>query len=446
MPRLKKRLPSYRLHKATGYAVVTLGGHDYYLGEHGSPESLDAYKRLISEWTASGPSVSAASTGATAPTGDLRICELLAAFYEHANTYYLKDGKPTGETANVKHATRPLQQLYGMLPVAEFGPAALKAVRQTMIEARLSRRVVNGRINRIRRVFKWGVENELVPATILHALQAVSALRAGRSEARETGPVRPVPETSVSAILQLVTPQVRAMIELQQLTGMRPNEVTVMRPIDIDRTQRTWTYCPARHKTQHHGIERAIHLGPKAQAILKPYLKRPAHAYLFSPKDAVKNLRDRLRLGNNPPKKRRLHPKRVAGHRYTRRSYYSAIARACEKAGIEIWGPNRLRHSAATFLRKRYGIEAARVVLGHWLSAAYAEFPEAIMTRVSPHSWDANEFVRWHELQWKRSVPKLLSKLSASARPASPLPSAASRLAMFCVTRIDAHRELRQVV
>ena len=29
------------------------------------------------------------------------------------------------------------------------------------------------------------------------------------------------------------------------------------------------------------------------------------------------------------------------------------------------WSPNRLRHSAATHLRKQFGIEAARVVLGH---------------------------------------------------------------------------------
>lgn len=29
------------------------------------------------------------------------------------------------------------------------------------------------------------------------------------------------------------------------------------------------------------------------------------------------------------------------------------------------WSPNQLRHNAATYLRKQFGIEAARVVLGH---------------------------------------------------------------------------------
>ena len=380
MPKLVKKLPSYRLHKVSGNAVVTVGGRDHYLGTHGSPESIDAYKRLIAEWTTAGPAAAAANNAASANGVDFRICELLSAYLEYAERYYVKDGEPTGEAKNVKEATRQLQEFYGMTRVADFGPTALKTVRQKMIDTKLSRRVINFRVNRIRRVFKWGVENELVAPDILHALQAVAALRAGRSEARESGPVRPVSEETVNAILPHVTPQVRAMIELQQLTGMRPNEVTAMRPMDIDRSLTTWVYRPARHKTEHHGIERLIYLGPRAQAIVTPYLLRPVESYLFSPKEAVKQSRDRLRRGNNPPKKRRPRPKRVPGNRYTRRSFYYAIKRACKKAKVEVWGPNRLRHSAATYLRKRFGIEAARVVLGHRSSAVtevYAELDRA---------------------------------------------------------------------
>lgn len=380
MPKLVKKLPSYRRHKVSGHAVVTLNGRDHYLGPHGSPESVDAYKRLIAEWTTAGPAATAATNAESTAAADFRICELLAAYLEYAERYYIKDGEPTGEAKNVKEATRQLQELYGMTPVADFGPTALKTVRQKMIGTKLSRRVINFRVNRIRRVFKWGVENELVAPGVLHALQAVAALRAGRSDARETGPVRPVSEETVNAILPHVTPQVRAMIELQQLTGMRPNEVTAIRPMDIDRSRTTWVYRPARHKTEHHGIERVIYLGPRAQAIVTPYLLRPVESFLFSPKEAVKQSRDRLRKGNNPPKKRRPRPKRVPGNRYTRRSYYYAIKRACKKANVEVLGPNRLRHSAATYLRKRFGIEAARVVLGHRSSAVtevYAELDRA---------------------------------------------------------------------
>ncbi len=165
------------------------------------------------------------------------------------------------------------------------------------------------------------------------------------------------------------------------LTGMRPNEVLAVRRCDIDTAKQPWAYRPTRHKTEHHGIDRVIYFGPSAQEILGSFLDRPPIAFLFSPKDAVKQTRARLRkrraLNRRVPAKRvRVRLKRLPGDRYTRRSYYRAIARACEKAGISTWGPNRLRHAAATMLRKHFGIEAARVVLGHRSSAVteiYAE-------------------------------------------------------------------------
>ena len=53
MPRTKTgSLPSYRLYKRTGQAVVTIDGHDHYLGAYGSPESKKAYNRLIDAWLA----------------------------------------------------------------------------------------------------------------------------------------------------------------------------------------------------------------------------------------------------------------------------------------------------------------------------------------------------------------------------------------------------------
>ena len=36
-----------------------------------------------------------------------------------------------------------------------------------------------------------------------------------------------------------------------------------------------------------------------------------------------------------------------------------------DEAGVSRWTPNRLRHNAATIIRKEYGIEAAQVMLGH---------------------------------------------------------------------------------
>ena len=38
MPRLKNRPPSYRLHKASGQAIVTLNGRDQRAGQENRPE------------------------------------------------------------------------------------------------------------------------------------------------------------------------------------------------------------------------------------------------------------------------------------------------------------------------------------------------------------------------------------------------------------------------
>jgi hypothetical protein len=157
MPRLTRKLPSYRLHKVSGHAVVTLNGRDHYLGPHGSPESYEAYKRLISQWTAVNRLSPPDAGDGTPRRSDLRICKLVDAFCECAKGYYVKNGQPTGEYENLQDAIKPLMKLYEQAPITRFGPAALKAVRQRMIEQNLARTVINSRVNRIRRVFKWGV-------------------------------------------------------------------------------------------------------------------------------------------------------------------------------------------------------------------------------------------------------------------------------------------------
>lgn len=46
----QKRIPNYRKHKATGQAVVTINGKDFYLGRHGTAASKKAYDRLIAQY------------------------------------------------------------------------------------------------------------------------------------------------------------------------------------------------------------------------------------------------------------------------------------------------------------------------------------------------------------------------------------------------------------
>jgi integrase len=73
-------------------------------------------------------------------------------------------------------------------------------------------------------------------------------------------------------------------------------------------------------------------------------------------------------------KKRR--PQRVLHNAYEVAVYRRAIARACAKAGVPMWTPHRLRHAAATEIRRQFGLEAAQAVLGHaalGVTQVYAE-------------------------------------------------------------------------
>lgn len=393
------RVPSYRRHKPTNQAVVTINGKDHYLGKWNTKPSKLEYDRLIAEWIANGRQLRTGS--------ETTVVEVINAYRKFAERYYRKNGQVTREYGCIKEALKIVRELYGRTNANDFGPLALKAVRQRMIDKGWSRGYINKSVGRIRRCFKWAVENELVRPDMYHGLMAVSGLRKGRSEAREPEPVLPIDDATVQATLPHVSPVVADMIRLQRLTGCRPEDVCNLRPCDLDTAGDVWLYRPWTHKTQHHGRERIIAIGPKAQAILRPYLLREKEAYCFSPTESERKRRRSqheerltpLRCGNRPGTNRKRHPKRPAGEQYTTASYRRAIHRACDLAfpapdslgrrGGETfaawqtrltdkqrqqlkgwqsehrWSPNQLRHTAATEIRKRYGLEGAQVTLGH---------------------------------------------------------------------------------
>jgi integrase len=183
-----------------------------------------------------------------------------------------------------------------------------------------------------------------------------------------------VPEEHIAPVLKELSPQLASIVQLQLHTGMRPDEATIMRPCDIDRSGDIWVYRPQSHKTEHHGIEKSICLGPKAQAILTPWLDRDPQTYLFSPKE-VWEAKLAARIAKQPvkhplfakkkKKKKRRKPLRIPRDHYDDESYCQAVERACKKAGVPKWTPGRLRHNAGTKVRALFGAEAAQVVLGH---------------------------------------------------------------------------------
>src|SRR5688572_1821462 len=98
MPRLTKRLPSYRHHRASGQAFVELNGTRHYLGAHGTKASHQEYDRLTAEWLANGRRLPPA-----ADSPDITVAELIVAYFAHAEVYYRTgDGRPTSEVDTIR--------------------------------------------------------------------------------------------------------------------------------------------------------------------------------------------------------------------------------------------------------------------------------------------------------------------------------------------------------
>ena len=371
------RIPTYRKHKASGQARVTLGGRTFYLGRFGTKRSKVEYDRRVAEWTASGcPRNWISSTGQTSQSRTCSVGQLTLAYWDYTKTHYTKNGRPTAEAGLIQQAVRHVTRFYSALPVEEFGPLKLKACRQSMVDSGLTRGVVNHHVGRVRRMYKWGVENELVTPGTLHALQAVAGLRMGKTQAPDLEPVRPVPEEYIGPVLDRVSRQVAAMIQVQLLTGMRPGEVLQMRTRDLDLTDDVWTYTPESHKTEYLGRALVKFIGPEAQEVLRPFLRAPGSAYLFQPVEAEASRNQERRMKREThmtPSQAKRKPnrnrKRAPRDHYTSDTYRRAIARACEEAKIPTWTPHRLRHSAGTKFDKKYGIEKTRILLGHSTAA-----------------------------------------------------------------------------
>lgn len=328
----------------------------------------------------------------TGPT----VATVVEMYIEHAERYYVKDGQQTTEVRMIKDAVAIPVERFGEMSAAHFGPKSLKVCCEGMIQKDWCRTHINRQMERIKRVFKWAASEELVPGSVYESLRCVSGLRRGRTAARESKPVRFVADSVVDATLPHLPDVVADMVRLQRVTGMRPSEVCILRPMDIDRSGADWLYTPGSHKTEHHGKARVILIGPQGQRVLQKYLDRPADRFCFDPADTDKARRAKLsrmfsgvfsRKAPAETSKRtpnRSKPSKFAP-RYNARTYGCAVRRAAVRAGCEVWSPNRLRHSFATSVRKKYGLEAAQVLLGHAsaeVTQVYAQRDHELAARV----------------------------------------------------------------
>lgn len=380
------REPGYCLHKPTGQAYVRFSGKLYYLGTYGSAESKERYSRLKAEWLVGRHTEKFAES-----KGGSTIAQVCLAYLEFAERYYAA----SSEYVNLKLAVQPLSDLYATLPASEFGVVQFRAVRDWWLNKeseqgvklgtkkrkadpdkkakRVSRQYVNKQMKRLTRIIKWSVGEGLVPSATHEAIKCVASLKRGRTDAPETEPVKPVASKLVEATLPFLTQVVADMVRFQRLTGCRPGEVCAIKPAMVNRSESVWTIELGDHKTAYRGKSRTLYVGPQAQHVLRPYLLRSADAHCFSPQESEQQRLDAkhsarktpLSCGNRPGTNRTRKPRKTPGTYFTSGTYARSIKNVCQRCKLESWAPNQLRHSAATEIRKRFGIDAASIILGH---------------------------------------------------------------------------------
>jgi hypothetical protein len=74
-----------------------------------------------------------AKSSAGPAVSQLTIAELIERYWEHAQTYYRRDGQPTGEHEVIRAALRPLLRAFAVSLATEFKPKHLKLLRDDMI-------------------------------------------------------------------------------------------------------------------------------------------------------------------------------------------------------------------------------------------------------------------------------------------------------------------------
>jgi integrase len=400
MARPRKWPPTIYHHRSSGQDRIRLydaNGEEYWveLGPTGSTQARQKYARILAEYKPDEPKRMAS----VLPTSSITVAAVVSEYLDHR-----LPGADYRERKHLERAFGAVVQLHGTTPVSDFGPRQLEQVRSHLVAEKLNGKLVNKYVGKVRAAWKWSYQREMIPLEAYVRLTLLPPLtRSNAPHVTWHDPVEDVPGWVVDATLPYLHPIVADMVRLQRLAGLRPGEVVQLRPCDIDREslkvdgQVVWVYSPEKHKKRHRGKRRQVPLGPQAQAVLQPYLDRPADQYCFSPREAL-----------GPKWKAR--KSRTPGERYLRDSYGhaigAAIARAnrerlcpeckaakeavkanprktrerpakkrvrlksptcpeCRKLAIPPWHPHRLRHSAATVAHAELGIEAAQAMLGH---------------------------------------------------------------------------------
>lgn len=396
MPKVTRVDWSPKLKAKKGRACVAIPGRgDVYLGcafnQSGNPkdppsdEAKRRYRALIAEWQ---------TTGALASRGGGRkaqesppIRELIDLWLERVVGRQFSPSVRGEIVAALVH----LDRLYADMNAAEFRPIHLITVREAMLEgfpadegqearAGVSRPVANRYTSKIRRLFRWATEMELVPADTYARLKTVEGVKASRQDVHDPEPVCPVADEVYGATLPHLAAKYADVLRLMRYSGARPSEILLLRwrHIDLTTDPNLWEYAPPKHKTQWKGKSRTIHFGPKAQAVLRGYATTEDRRLFPFNRDTLRQALTRACARAFP------HPVISNIKRNKRTKAQREELREWNKA--HCWHPNQLRHTRATEIRKAMGLEAAGAVLGHSgldVTLVYAERDQQLARRAA---------------------------------------------------------------
>lgn len=304
-------------------------------------------------------------------SGACTVEQAVARYIVAARDYYAQSrgGK------DAEAALRRLTRLYGPRPLAGLVCPDLLDARDEMVAEGYARGTINRTMSIWRCWARWCHDSRLCSAATMQELVAVQALKRGRTRARDSEPTEPVPHWIVKRTMAGAPPTLRAMVAVQELSGMRTGELVQMRGADLERRGRLLLYRPSRHKNAWRGQFRVVVLGPRAQRVLAPYLSAPPDAPLFSPARCEAERLAAQRAASTTPRRtplgqRKQGSRRRPGAEWTVCDYAKAVQRHAAEMhaadeSVPEWRPYQLRSACGTRVRAWFGLEAARAVLGH---------------------------------------------------------------------------------
>lgn len=293
------------------------------------------------------------------------VAELCAMWADHAREYY----RPSAAT-NAILGVRMFRDMFGSAAVAELTHTDMLKLRDALVRSGVCRTTVNRRLWIVKAMMEWALDEALIPAAVKAELTQVKGVKRGRTTAPERPPVRPVDDATIEATVARMMPNTADMVRVHRLTGMRPCELCGLKWSLIDTSRTPWIYRvpPELNKNSWRGEigqPRVVLIGPKARAILE---RHKGDDIPFSPvRSMAEHMAARKAARVTPvyTRTKSPHVPRVLGEKWTSDAYTKTIRAACQKANLTPWGANRLRHAFGTEVRRSFGLEAARAVLGH---------------------------------------------------------------------------------